>query len=160
MRSFEWPKCLASIFAWLMYYVVSLELKVSVGLQPGAPDIKGIDIPEPGRTRGLGWESSAGVPRLYSPFTGDGKVFCIDSFSSYLNVNTYRSINRAWKSSWFFYEHSASLFLSCVLHRTNQHQEGNLLCMIRNTFFSPLVFQKAVHINWMLSVHRVYIFHI
>ena len=128
------------------------------GKQPGAPDVEGIGIPAPGGTRGLGWKSSTRVPRLYSPFTGDCKMFCIDSFSSYLNVDTYRSINRAWKSSWFFYEHSASLFLSCVLHRTSQHQESNLLWMIRNTFFS-LVFQKAVHKNWMF-VHRVVIFHI
>lgn len=129
------------------------------GKQPGAPDVKGIGIPEPGRTSGLSWKSSTRVAHLYNPFTGDCKMFCIGSLSSSLNVNTYRSINGAWKSSWFFYEHSASLFLSCVLHRTSQHEESNLLWMIRNTFF-PLVFQKAVHINWMLSVHRAAIFHI
>lgn len=48
----------------------------------------------------------------------------------------------ARKSSWFFCEHPALLFLSFVLHRTSQHRENNLLWMIRKTFFFLLLFKQ------------------
>lgn len=79
-----------------MTYVFELRVKISWGWEAARhPHVKGISIPEPGRTRGFGWKSSTRVPQLYNPFTGGCKVFCIDAVSSYLNVNTYRSINRA-----------------------------------------------------------------
>lgn len=69
-------------------------------------------------------------------------MFCINTFSFFLPKCEHIQINhQAQKSSWFFCEHSALLFLSFVLNRTSQHGEKNLLWMIRKTF-SPLLFNQ------------------
>lgn len=145
-----------------MHYVVIFRLKGSRSLQ----SMLGGSSQGP---RGSASQSQAGLECLAGKALPEPHGFalllqvttrCFAEISfSYLNVNTYRSISGARKSSWFFYEHSVLLFLSCVSHRTSKHQESNLLWMIRNTFFF-LVFQKAVHINGMLSVRRVAVLHI
>lgn len=93
--------------------------------QPGAPGRWGWVLPG-------AWLEK--LPWFYHAFSRDARCFAQIPLSSYLNVNTYRSIDGTWKS-WVFHEHSVSLFLSCILCRTSQQQQSNFFQMIRNTFF-------------------------
>lgn len=101
-------------------------------------------VEQPGTSRRWGWVLPGAwlekLPWFYHAFSRDARCFAQIPLSSYLNVNTYRSIDGTWKS-WVFHEHSVSLFLSCILCRTSQQQQSNFFQMIRNTF-SLLVFKR------------------
>lgn len=155
---------------WSIYHVVSLELKFSehlllISVRWGAastPRIRGCAPWGQAASQGLGQKSSTGAPQLLHAFPGDCKAFCI-ALPFFLPACEHVQINQ-WSLKCSFmnimFHYSFHLFWAEQVNTKKDIFEDDWKHLIY-LFISLLSgFQKAVHINWMLSVHGAAVFHI
>lgn len=146
---------------WELEISRNLLLALDEWKQQNTPDMKDISTPKPGRTWRLVWKNSTRTTKQSFKINlmATAEMFCIKFFSSCLNVNTSRSITQLENlpGSFVNIQLCYSFHLSCTERAS---AEKITYCGWSERPFFSLAFQTAVHRNWMLSVHRVAVFHI